>query len=179
MNLYAGFWRRAGAFGLDYILILSYLIVLALIGLLINSLSGSFSWLFAERVRAQLSGFLLVTLPVTLYFALSESSAQRATWGKKKMGLKVTNYNGERISLCRSLARTMLKFIPWEISHTFVWTIAFSPANTSAWMNYSILLVYALIGLNMACLIFTRKHQTIYDLLAQTYVMKYSRPGPG
>jgi len=175
MNRYAGFWNRAGAFALDYIVILLYLLILGLIGFLINSLGGTFSWLFADRIRAQLSGFLLVTLPVTLYFALSESSPQRATWGKRRLGLQVTDYDAERISVWRSLVRTTLKFIPWEIAHTFVWTIAFSPADTPAWVNVSIILVYALIGLNLAFLIFTKKHQTIYDLLAKTCVIKRSR----
>ena len=176
MNRYAGFWKRAGAFALDYIIILLYLLILGLIFFLINnSLVDATSWLFADRARAQLSGFLLVTLPVTLYFALSESSPQRATWGKRRLGLQVTDYDAERISVWRSLVRTTLKFIPWEIAHTFVWTIAFSPADTPAWVNVSIILVYALIGLNLAFLIFTKKHQTIYDLLAKTCVIKRSR----
>jgi uncharacterized RDD family membrane protein YckC len=174
MSTYAGFWKRAGAFALDYLIILVYLLVLALIGWLINSLSSAVSWLFADRFRAQLSGFLLVTLPVTLYFALSESSARRATWGKKKLGLQVTDYNGARISGWRSLGRTTLKFIPWEISHTIVWAIAFSAGKNPAWINYGLILVYALIGLNLLCLLFTRKHQTMYDLIAKTYVIKRS-----
>jgi uncharacterized RDD family membrane protein YckC len=174
MHIYAGLWKRAGAFAFDYIIILLYLAALALIGMLITSLSNAGSWLFADRVRAQLSGFLLVTLPITLYFALSESSAQRATWGKKKLGLQVTDYNGEKISGWRSLGRTTLKFIPWEISHTLVWAIVFSAEKNPAWMNYGILLIYALIGLNLICLVFTRKHQTMYDLIAKTYVIKWS-----
>lgn len=174
-NRYAGFWKRVGAFALDYLVILLYLGILGLVGLLMNSFGGAFAWLFAERVRAQLSGFLLVTLPVTLYFALGESSPQKATWGKRRLGLQVTDKDGERLSVWRSLARTTLKFIPWEIAHTFVWTIAFSPADTPPWANAGIILVYALIGLNLAFLIFTKKHQTIYDLLAGTFVTKQSR----
>ena len=175
MNRYAGFWKRAGAFALDYIVILLYLLMIGLIGLLINSLGDAFSLLFADRARAQLSGFLLVTLPVTLYFALSESSPQKASWGKKRLGLQVTDYDGERISVWRSLVRTALKFIPWEIAHTFIWTIVFSPVDTPEWVNFSIILVYALIGLNLAFLIFTKRHQTMYDLLAKTCVTKQSR----
>lgn len=175
MNRYAGFWKRAGAFALDYIIILLYLLILGLIFFLVNSLGGASSWLFANRFRAQLSGFLLVTLPVTLYFALGEASPQRATWGKKRLGIQVTDSNGERITVWRSLARNVLKFIPWEIAHTFVWAIVFSPVDTPVWVNISIILVYALIGLNLAFLIFTKKHQTAYDLLANTLVMKQSR----
>ena len=172
MSTYAGFWKRAGAFALDYIIILFYLVALALIGLLINSRSGTVSWLFDDRVRAQLSGFLLVTLPITLYFVLSEASLQRGTWGKKRLGIQVTDYNGEKISGWRSLGRSTLKFIPWETSHTLIWAIAFSAVKNATWTGYGFALVYILIGLNILCLIFTKKHQTIYDLIAKTYVVK-------
>src|SRR5262245_33003822 len=98
MNTYAGFWKRTGAFALDYLVILQYLVAITIIFLFIPSLSNATSWLFAERVRAQLSGFLLITLPIMLYFTLSEASIQRATWGKKKMSLQVTDDYGRRIS---------------------------------------------------------------------------------
>jgi uncharacterized RDD family membrane protein YckC len=103
MKIYAGFWQRVRAFALDYVIILGYLIAITLFSLLMNSLFSVHQWLFNDRIRAQLTGFLLITLPVSLYFALSESSIQQATWGKRKVGLKVTDYNGVRISLWRSL----------------------------------------------------------------------------
>ena len=167
------------AFALDYIIILFYLAVLTLLFLVFNSpfwvnhLFFSIThWLFANHIRAQLTGFLLITLPVTLYFALSESSAQQATWGKKRMGVIVTDPNGERINFWRSLARTFLKFIPWELSHTLIWRINFSPQAGSTLINYGFTLVYLLVGTNIASLLITEKHQTLYDLLANTYVVK-------
>ena len=178
-KIYAGFWQRLKAFALDYIIILFYLAGIILLTLVFNSpfwVNHSFfsitHWLFANHVRAQLTGFFLITLPVTLYFALSESSNQRATRGKKRMGLVVTDSNGARISLWRSLARTFLKFIPWELSHTLIWQIKFSPQTNFALINYSFILVYVLIGLNIASLLITKKHQTLYDLFAKTYVTK-------
>jgi uncharacterized RDD family membrane protein YckC len=172
---YAGSWQRAGAFALDYVIILFYLAAITLLGLLFSSLFSVNQWLFSDRVRAQLTGFLLITLPVSLYFALSESSTRQATWGKRKVGLKVTDYNGERISFWRSSARTALKFIPWELSHTLIWEIYFSPQTNSNLVNYGFVLVYVLIGLNLASLIMTKKHQTIYDFLSKTYVVKRVR----
>jgi uncharacterized RDD family membrane protein YckC len=175
MKSYAGFWQRAKAFMLDYIIILFYLVAITLLGLLVNSLSSINQWLFSDRVRAQLTGFILLTLPITLYFALSESSIRQATWGKRKVGLRVTDYSGEQISFWRSLARTVLKFMPWELSHTLIWNIYFSPKANSNLVNYGFVLIYVLIGLNLASLIMTKKHQTIYDLLAKTYVVKQVR----
>jgi uncharacterized RDD family membrane protein YckC len=172
IKIYAGFWQRGTAFALDYVIILFYLAALTLLSLLINSLFSVNEWLFSDRIRSQLTGFFLITLPVALYFAFGESSVQQATWGKKRVGLIVTNPNGARISFWRSLARTLLKFIPWELSHTLIWEISFSPQANSDLINYSFILVYVLIGLNIASLLMTKKHQTLYDLLAKTYVMR-------
>ena len=171
MKTYAGFWKRAGAFALDYLLILGYLVGIVLLSLLLNAVFGANEWLFADRVRAQFVAFLIVTLPVSLYFAISESSPSQGTWGKRRLKLKVADHNGKQISVWRSLARTLLKFIPWELSHTLIWQIYFSPQIESAWINYGFTLVYLLIGLNVASLLLTKTHQTLYDLLTNTYVI--------
>lgn len=172
MKNYAGFWRRAGAFALDYLLILGYLVALILLFLLLDLFFDPNQWLFGERIRAQVVAFLLVTLPVLLYFAISESSARQGTWGKRRLNLKVTDRNGDRIHFGRALWRATLKFIPWELSHTLIWQIWFSREVNSVWISYGFLLVYGLIGLNLACLFVSRQHQTLYDFLARTYVMR-------
>lgn len=168
----AGVWSRAAAFALDYLLILVYLVLIAAIGLFLNSLFATWDWLFSERVRAQAAGFLLVTLPVTLYFAFGESSVRRATWGKAKLRLQVTDVHGGRVRFWRSLARTALKFVPWELSHTLIWTIAFSTGEAPVWANYGFVLVYGLLGLNVASLVLTKRRQAVYDVLARTCVIK-------
>lgn len=170
MKTYAGFWKRAGAFALDYIIILGYLLGVVLLSLLANSIFGANQWLFADRIRAQLVAFLMITLPITLYFAISESSALRATWGKRRLKLQVADRYRNRIGFWRSLGRTLLKFIPWELSHTLIWQIYFSPQSEVVWVSYGFALIYLLIGLNLVSLVITRTHQTLYDLLAGTYV---------
>lgn len=171
VTLFAGFWGRAAAFALDYLIILGYLLGITLLFALANTLFDVSGWLFGERLSAQLTAFLLVTLPVTLYFAASESSPRQGTWGKQRLRLKVADHNGKRISFLRAFGRTLLKFVPWEISHTLVWTIYFSPGVNSVWTGYGFALVYLLIGLNILSLFITRKNQTLYDLLTHTYVI--------
>ena len=172
MKIYAGFLQRITAFLLDYVIILIYLTAITVLMWLLNSLFSTNDLLFADRVRAQFVAFLLLTLPVALYFTISESSNQQATWGKQRVGLKVTDYNGERIGLWKSLARTLLKFIPWELSHTLIWELSFSPQTDDVLIYYGFGFVYLLVGLNVASIFLTKKHQTIYDLLAKTYVVK-------
>lgn len=169
--MYAGFWRRAGAFALDYIIILGYLLGITLLFALANALFGQSQWLFADRIRAQFVAFLLVTLPVTLYFAVFESSPRQATWGKHRLNLKVADHDGKQVSFWRALGRTILKLIPWELSHTLIWEIYFSPQTNSVWINYGFVLVYLWIGLNILTLVGTKTHQTLYDLLTKTYVL--------
>ena len=171
MKSYAGFWQRVAAFALDYLIILGYLIGIVALSLLANQIFNTDSWLFTDRVRAQIVAFLLVTLPVTLYFAVSESSVRQATWGKGRLKLKVINRNGNRIRFWKAFGRTVLKFVPWELSHTLIWQIYFSQQRESAWLNYGFALVYLLLGLNIFSLIITKTNQTLYDLLTSTYVI--------
>lgn len=172
MKSYVGFWQRLKAFALDYIVILGYLIAITFLILILDRSSDSIQGLFVDRFQAQFVAFLLVTFPVGLYFAISESSARQATWGKRRLGLKVTDYNGNRIRFLRAFARTLFKFIPWEISHTLIWEIYFSPAVNSVLINYGFVLVYVLIGSNVASLVMTKTHQALYDFLAGTYVVQ-------
>lgn len=167
----AGFWKRTSAFALDYILILGYLLGLVAVSWLAGTWFNANQGLFAVRIRAQLVAFMLVTLPVTLYFAFFESSARQGTWGKQRLKIKVADRFGKRVTLWRAFGRTLLKFVPWEISHTLIWQIYFSPQTEVVWVSYGFALVYLLIGLNVISLVMTRTRQTLYDLLTQTYVI--------
>lgn len=171
MKSYAGLWQRVGAFLLDYGIILVYLGAVTLFLALMNSLFGVNQWLFTDRIRAQITGFFLITLPVTLYFAFGESSVRQAIWGKQRLGLKVTDHRGNRNSFLRSLSRNGLKFIPWELAHTLSWQISFTPNQYSQLIIAGFITVYFLIGANIASLIFRQDRQTLYDLLARTYVI--------
>jgi uncharacterized RDD family membrane protein YckC len=157
MENYASFWRRAGAFALDYIPILIYLLAVTLLFLLLDTLFDVNQLLFTNRTLGQLTAFLLVTLPVVLYFALGESSTRQGTWGKRRLGLKVADVDGNGVSFERALARNLLKFIPWELSHTLIWEIRFTSQTDSMLISYGFVLVYLLIRLILVLM--TRKHQ--------------------
>ena len=68
--------------------------------------------------KAQGIGLLTMTMPVTLYFAFCESSATRASLGKRMLGLAVSRETGERLSFRSVLLRNAVKFVPWEFGHT-------------------------------------------------------------
>ncbi len=172
MKTFAGFWQRLGAFALDYLLIAGYLAILFIAVTFVNAVTDVSERLFSNRILAQLTGFLLITLPISLYFALAESSVRQASWGKQRLGLQVTDSNGRRISFWRALARTLLKFVPWELSHTLIWWITFKPNETSPLLTAGFIAVYALVGANLLSLLLSKSRQTIYDRLTTTYVIK-------
>lgn len=168
---YAGLWPRLLAFALDYLILGGYLLLLLWVGV---SLIGAFPG-FSERISAnpllgQLVGFTSLTLPVSLYFALSEASARQATWGKRRLQLQVSDTAGARLSLPRALLRTALKFVPWELAHTSIWQLSASSGEPPPLVMAGFILVWVLVGANLLAVLLTPRRQALYDLLAGTQV---------
>lgn len=166
---YAGIGRRFVAALIDGLVI----------GIPISIVSSIFGAMMATRVISRSSrttyspdmavsdvgsffagfGFIMV-LSIAIswaYFAMMESSSWQGTLGKKVMGVKVTDMNGNRITLGRATGRLLVK------------------AFLSGWF---------LIGYIIA--FFTAKKQSLHDLLAGTLVltrdpspqMGYAAPPP-
>lgn len=174
---YASLRRRALAFGLDYLLIAAYLVALvAAFALLRAALPGATGAMFGDALRGQLSGFLVITVPVLLIYALSESSDRRGTWGKRQLGLQVASVNGERIRFSRSLARSAAKFAPWELAHACIWQITFAGPNPPPILLIGLMLVYVLIGANLLSALVSPRNQTLYDRLVRTVVVRVAAP---
>lgn len=170
---FAGFWIRVSAFAFDYLPIALYLSLLVVLGFTINTVFPEISErLFATPLSSQLTGFLAITLPVTLYFALSESSSWQATWGKRRKNLRVVQADGRNLSRARAFGRTALKFVPWELAHTCIWQVSFAPQEPLPLVTLGFVLVWLLVGANAVSLMMNTSHQTIYDRLAGTYVLK-------
>ncbi len=86
---------RLLAFALDYLVIAAYALGLAAVTLLAaNPLRGLLTALLATPASRDAVAFVTVVLPVSLYFALQEGSARQGTWGKRKLGLRVTGLDG-------------------------------------------------------------------------------------
>lgn len=169
---YANLGVRIVAFALDYIIIAGYLFLVVGASLLGNIYFPSvLQNLFANPVSGQISGFLIITLPVSLYFILSEASAWQATWGKRRKKFQVVRTDGTRLTILRASGRTLLKFIPWELAHTCVWQINFAPEESSSLITAGFILVWVLVGANIISLMMSKTHQTLYDRLSGTYVV--------
>ena len=156
---YGGFWIRFVAYFIDSIIvgiplaILSIVIFIVFFGatdtfdILIadpEALSDEEALMFLGSYLGALGLTMVINLVVAVsYFAGLQSSKMQATLGKKMLGLKVTDLNGNRISFWRSLGR---------------------------YFAMSFLSGILLIGYILAA--FTEKKQSLHDLIASTVVVK-------
>lgn len=128
-QVYASFGQRFAASIIDFIILLVFSLI---IGLIFIGVTGS-------DVGLQLMGMILGVA----YKAGMESSSYQGTFGKKAMGIKVTDLQGKRISFGRAVGRYFASYL-------------------SA----------LLLGIGYLCALFTAKKQTLHDLMAGTVVQK-------
>src|SRR5690606_18114188 len=122
---------------------------------------------FSERLRAQAIGIATLTLPVVLYFTVLEWSRWKGTVGKHVLGLRVVSEDGQRLTFGRSLWRSIVKFVPWEIAHTALWHMPggfVAPAPTPVtWL----LLATSQLGASAyVAMLFVGTRRPLYDRLA-------------
>jgi uncharacterized RDD family membrane protein YckC len=170
-NSLALFWKRLLAFALDYIIISAYLVVLVILGVVVarTPAGPGFRALFDDPNSAEATAFLLLVVPVLLYFAIFESSRWQATWGKRVLGLREVTTSDERAGFLRALWRNALKLLPWELTHACLWRIPgwpFDPQTPPLWINVGLILVWVIVVVYVASLLFSRTGQTLYDHLA-------------
>ncbi|MDG5786793.1 RDD family protein [Evansella sp. AB-P1] len=167
----ATFLLRLKAFLFDYIIILCYLIILFFINIfLFPSLQEFFT---GSIIVAQLTGFIMVTLPVSIYFIITDSSIVGQSFGKRRTGIRIINKNGAPLSIIHVTFRTILKFLPWELSHFLVYRLIYLGESQVPTRYYIIGgIIYGLIFTYIFTAIFTKKKQALYDIIAKTEVIK-------
>ena len=172
----AGLSRRLGAFALDMVPILGY--ILLLLAIFAGIPIGIFHIPLTLKLNPILSdtvAFATIVLPVILYFAIQESSPRQTTWGKRRMGLWVITKDGKRLRFFRSLIRSIVKFLPWQIAHTCIFHIPGWPFDVQGfptWVMAGFIIVYTLIIIYLITITFTPNHQSVYDFIAGSFVVK-------
>ncbi|MDW0115589.1 RDD family protein [Sporosarcina thermotolerans] len=167
---YSLFRTRVYAFLLDYLVIVIYGVFVV----------GTISFVFRQYINplfssspvtAELTGFFMITLPVSLYFILCECSKWQGTLGKRIMGIRVVDGFGQRIGIGRSAVRTAIKFLPWEIAHFGIWRLML-PSSLSEITVYIILNAVNLAIVAYLIIPFTnKKRKNVYDWVAGTEVV--------
>jgi uncharacterized RDD family membrane protein YckC len=168
---FAGFWRRAGAWFVDALVIYTtYLLIAFFIWddlLMQTAIQDPDSGEVFYSYIPSLLGLLLVGVATLAYFAFQESSRAQATLGKRAFKIRVCNYNGDKISLLTAGYRAWPLWLPGLI-------------NTVAILD----LVVGLASL-LACLVvaFTKRKQGLHDMMSRCLVVKRravfsNAPGP-
>ncbi len=141
--MYAGFWKRFGAYLIDGVAIFAtgilFLLVWSLFELLLNAIGVD------QKNKETILGVLGVSIYLSLswlYYAFFESSKLKATLGKLALGIVVVDENNNKISFLRATARYWSKVISALI---------------------------LLIGFIMAG--FTKDKQALHDIISGTYVI--------
>ena len=136
---FAGFWIRFGAFIVDYVV--TYVVAFA-IGFAYGSyLARNGVVLLTEEDVLFLTA--ISYLIIILYHTFFISSEYQATPGKILLGIKVVDYDGQRVSVAKAFGRT-LSYIPSAII---------------------LCIGFFMIG-------FTDKKQGLHDYLAGTYAVR-------
>jgi uncharacterized RDD family membrane protein YckC len=124
--------QRILAFGADWLVILVWAGLI--FGVVMAVTAGNPERLSSPWI-SQTMGFVLMTLPVVLCFAVLESSVQQATLGKRVFGLMVIDQTGQRTSFGSAFFRNAIKFAPWESGHIVANQFAFSDdAEIATWV---------------------------------------------
>ncbi|WP_248758474.1 RDD family protein [Pseudarthrobacter sp. SSS035] len=119
----AGVWRRLLALLLDYVVILAWMAFLGFLSFLTHVVMGSLPDTLGTLgpLGSQVLYFFLLTFVVGVYLYRCESGPHHSTWGKRRLGLAVVGVDGAAPSRSRILVRTVVKLLPWEAAHFFVW----------------------------------------------------------
>jgi uncharacterized RDD family membrane protein YckC len=139
---YAGFWKRVWAYLIDSLILGAVSIVIVVIvflliggGALISGSQSAQDFGAALGVAAILLivfAYLALIAIMWLYFAKMESSEKQATFGKKMMGIYVTDANGQRLTFGRATGRFFSKIITGMIPAGIGWIMAGFTAKKQA-----------------------------------------------
>jgi uncharacterized RDD family membrane protein YckC len=163
--------RRLGAVAVDYLIVSAYLVVLVVIGLTLRANAGLANALFGSPLTGELTGLVVLTAPVTLYFAFAEASPLGATVGKGWTGLRVVTIDGERLPIDRSLLRSVTKFVPWELAHAAIWQYT-APGPDQLLPTALLAASWILVGINVAMAVLDGRHRALHDRVAGSLVVR-------
>jgi uncharacterized RDD family membrane protein YckC len=168
-ELYTYNKKRLTAAFIDLGGIILYMLVLLGVSLISFSIIGYTPKL--SFINPHLLGFLTLTLPIMIYFIVSEFK-YGATLGKRFAGLKVASFNGQPLTLTQVIVRNVIKFLPWEYAHILVYILILVPKATD-----SQLLIFGLILANiiplvyLAMIVLRKDHRGPHDIISQTVVV--------
>ena len=165
---------RFKAFAIDYLIILGYICLLFAATMAISRLLDA-DLDNIDTLTAELIGFLTLTLPVILYFSFTEAGKYGGSIGKRRFNLKVIRVNRIKASFFQLLLRNVIKFLPWEIAHFFVFQLFyFTRTNTDppVWVLCGLIAAQVVAIIYLLFILFRKDNRSVYELISSTKVVK-------
>jgi uncharacterized RDD family membrane protein YckC len=171
-------WRRIKASLIDYLVILAWMAIIGLVGLTLSLITGGYPDYLGTfgPVGAQIIFFFVLTFPVGIYLYVSEVGTRQATIGKIKVGMRVVTLEGGAPSKISILMRTIVKLLPWEIAHTFIWQMQYVfyqsgyEADVPIWIFAGLNVSMILVIIYVAMIALRQDGRAPHDLVAGTRV---------
>lgn len=149
---YATFWHRLAAYLIDYVLIS---LVTCPLGMVMGVAGAFAEQSGGDAAQAASAGVTMLLYAVALvagwlYHALMESSSWQGTVGKRVLGIRVTDLDGNRIGFGRATGRYFGKIISSMIC-----------------------------AVGFIMVLFTERKQGLHDMMASTLVLQGTGAGGG
>lgn len=161
--LIGGFWRRLAAFLVD-------VVIMGIVGF------GSGYFLFDFYMSLGVAGLLVGLIIATAYFGLLNSRlGSGQTLGKRLLGIRVEDGNGNLISPGRSILRYLILAFPFFLNKAVTNGVV---SNLSSAALLMIPVMAGFVALTYLLIFNRRTRQMIHDLAVGTYVVRVSSPRP-
>lgn len=160
--LVAGFWRRVAAFLIDGVILIVPTLIFGL---------AVFEWAVSLGQSGRLIGFVVALL----YFGLLNSRlGSGQTIGKRLLGIRVADRNGQLLSPARSILRFLVFAIPYFLNDLW-FDVDAASLGLMGYLITTILafVVFGGIGAITYLIIFNRRtRQSLHDLVVGSFVVR-------
>lgn len=170
---------RIRASFIDYLVIMAWMATIGLAGIVLSLLFGGYPDFLGSfgPIGTQILFFFVLTFPVGMYLYKTESGHQHATIGKRKTGMQVSGLDGAAPSRRSIFLRTLVKLLPWEIAHTFIWQMQYVfyrsgyEVDVPIWIFLGLNMSMILVIIYVAMIVLRKDGQAPHDIVAKTHVI--------
>jgi len=110
-----------------------------------------------------------------LYQSLAKRWLWHGTLGDLACGLSVTDRSGRRLGFSRISARYLVRALPWLVAYglnTFVRSSISNADSASTMLGGEIVISFLISALAVVTVPFTKRRQTVYDMIVRTLVVR-------
>jgi len=159
------FLRRSFAYLVDIAILFA---VLGPAGFLVQQAIG-----YVPSTGPEIWGVLVLnfSIPVWIYFWLSDASASGSTLGKRIFRVRVVRSDGQALGTGRALARTALKLLPWELVHLSAFALSNNLDVLSMVQGIGLVVANLLMLVYLGLAFASRGRRSAHDIFVDTKVI--------